>query len=162
MTPERLDSFLIDKAFQPIADRLARWISCYGIAAFLLTGVTLGNAVAFAWTMRWEELLVTAWFAYRCRDAYVLDRAPPSNALPVERIKRSGWMGRPGLVLCVAFFTTIHIVAPAPGWSRIDIWAYRLWWIYIAAAYFMACRRDPPKPKAAKIPRGLAYGGASP
>jgi hypothetical protein len=28
-----LDDFLIDRCFQPVADALARWISCYGIAA---------------------------------------------------------------------------------------------------------------------------------
>jgi hypothetical protein len=30
-----IDDFLIDRVVQRISDALARWVSCYGIAAFL-------------------------------------------------------------------------------------------------------------------------------
>jgi hypothetical protein len=52
-----IDDFLIDRVFQRISDALARWVSCYGIAAFLLTGAILSEFASAAVYESWLFIL---------------------------------------------------------------------------------------------------------
>lgn len=84
---ERFDSFLIDRGFQPISDRLAWWASCYAIAGFLITGATLAEIAALLRLEAWAALVIVApWFAFQAWRAHRMESAPASNVLPKERI----------------------------------------------------------------------------
>jgi hypothetical protein len=158
---ERLDSFLVDRIFQPLADALARWTSCYGIAAFLLTGVIFGQVAGYIWMEKWAYAIsMPIWSLMKCIQAYELERRPPSDVLPIERIQGQIWAGRPGLLLIEIFAQPMILLIPPPDGKVMWIYEQESWWVVIIACYFMACRRNPPKPRRAKIPGNVVLAGS--
>ncbi len=148
----RLDDFLIDRVFQPIADALARWTSCYGIAAFFLTGAILAmiTSIALEPSMRsvGAVLLSVVW-VIRLIEAHLMDRRGYSDVLPEERILHVYW--RPVYVAFVVF----DLIREAFGWDDFrNLILNQGWLLNTLAVYFMACRKQPPKQRRARVPAG--------
>jgi hypothetical protein len=150
-----IDDFLIDRTFQPASDALARWVSCYGIAEFLWTGAMLARLVMLVhetdrdWIATLIVIPLMLVFLLECRRE---DIKPPSAILPVFRVKhfrmRCAWII---LVPIEAF-----LLAAGENWS--DRLQSLSWFAVYAACWFMACRRNPPKP--ARAP-AMATGALS-
>jgi hypothetical protein len=142
-----IDDWIIDRAFQPISDRLARYMSCYGIAAFLLTGVILSNLAYAVHDYSWVTLVILpVWSLPLLIEAYHHDAAPVSNVLPIFRIKYFFWR----MIQLVLIPNNILLAITSS-----DVWdsqRWAAWTIVTAVLYFMACRRNPPKPRRAKAP----------
>ena len=144
---ERVDSFIIDRLFQPVSDSVARYVSCYGIAAFLLTGAVPLHFMAEFAKGYWVAMFVSlTWLPVLVYRAYKLEQAPPSNLLPLERVHY--------VLLRVGLLTFQALFVPFDYWmiQTGGIWVALMdfgWWIIVVALYFMACRRKPPKPKRA-------------
>ena len=139
-----MDDWLIDKIFQPMSDRLARIASCYSIAAFLLTGFGLEQAIImFFIPYSWLLLISLAWFPKLLIRAHRLEASSISDAIPAERINN-----KPGRTLDILLLTPFIVLGLV-----LSSWTSRLtsiaWLAMIAAEYFMACRRLPPKRAAA-------------
>jgi hypothetical protein len=161
-TLNRIDSFLIDRMFQPAVDRLAPLISCYVLAEFVATGGLLAHAGAYivlAVTRTPFYLLSllaeTAWVPLMIARAHSLDRRPPSSALPSDRV--IGQLPRMLLLLITLPLLPLFLVT-AP---TIEDLAEVGWWLLLFAVYLMACRRPPPHKKRARQPR-LGWFSAAP
>jgi hypothetical protein len=147
----RVDNFLIDRAFQPLADTMARWVSCYGIAAFMLTGVFLAKASDYVVNRDYFPLvLMLIYLPFVTLRAYQLDAEPERSVLPPERatmfwFRMFSLLTNPLDVLAVAMAVN--------WWDRIRFGA---WLLLTPALYFMACRRNPPKPRRAVVPAAVA------
>lgn len=151
---ERFDSFLIDRGFQPISDRLAGWASCYAISGFLITGATLAEIAALLRLEAWAALAIVApWFAFQAWRAHRMESAPASNVLPKERI-----VSRFTRVFYIALSITNAPVTVALAMQGHPIWIMRDagGWLLILGLYFLACRRNPPKPRAVRLPLSTA------
>ncbi len=146
----RIDDFLIDRVFQPVADALARWASCYGIAAFLLTGAILAmiTAIALAPDVRSVgAVLLSVLWVVRLIEAHRLDRRASSDVLPAERIRDVYW--RPAYIA----FVVCDLMAETFGLSDLrDLVFNQGWLLNTLAVYFMACRKQPPKQRRARVP----------
>jgi hypothetical protein len=142
------DDFLIDRVYQPVADRLAGWISCYGIAAFLLTGFAISRIVYLVHNgSEWWYWLLSLWIFLAVADAHSQDRATPTNVVPNERIRTLSCFNR--LMLTLIAFMAVT------GFLNYDVWQWVEnvgWFGAWVAFYFLACRRMPPKPKRVKAP----------
>ncbi len=86
-----IDDFLIDRVFQRISDALARWVSCYGIAAFLLTGAILLVFVAAVMPHDVLAAVLGILWVFRLIRLHRMDAVAPSDALPEERIREKNW-----------------------------------------------------------------------
>ncbi len=144
----RLDDWIIDCIFQPISDALARWVSCYGIAEFLWTGVVLSRLALFVHDQEryWISILfMIPWAVWYLIDCHREDMKPPSATLPVFRIRlfgmRCSW-------LVLAPIDALSVVFAETGWERLQAIS---WFAVYAACWFMACRRNPPKPARAPM-----------
>ncbi len=133
----RLDDFVVDRVFQPVADR----VNQYALAEFFFTG-----AVVFylpdAWHRRsWimGPLIVLGWSTWILK-ARALGNRPARNAIPIERV--TGAVARPGLI-------TMQFVGATGIWFDHSIWRLvgeTSWWLGIIGLYLVACRPHPPRP----------------
>jgi hypothetical protein len=131
-----IDDFLIDRVFQRISDALARWVSCYGIAAFLLAGAILSEFAAAVMPHDVLAALLGIVWVFRLIRVHRMDAAAYSDVLPAERIKDVFW--RPaGVALCVLhlmqeilFLCRCHIGFLIKG-GRCQRWRPTSW--YVAA-----------------------------
>ena len=130
--------------FQPIADALARWVSCYGIAAFLLTGSLMERVASEFYRAAWIEFAFTLmWLPAMVFHAYKLDAEAPCDVMPEDRIVF--FLLRILNAMLPVPFSMLFLIALDKNW--IDK-ADGIGWIIAAAAfYFMACRKHPPAPK---------------
>ncbi len=148
----RLDDFLIDRVFQPVADALARWISCYGLAAFLLTGAVLAMITAIALSPDVRSVgvvLLSVVWVVRLIEAHQLDQRASSDVLPAERIRDVYW--RPAYLAVVVYDLMVEIFSLS---DLRDLMFNQGWLLNTLAVYFMACRKQPPKQRRAHVPAG--------
>lgn len=146
----KVDDFLIDRVFQRIADNLDRWVSCYGIAAFLMTGFAL-EQIAYR-ILRQSNLIEWLWYLwipFVVADAYKRERsAKVSDILPPRR-----WFDR--FMRCTLVFLTWILGAfsaiPLPTDKLIDRINLVAWAFYTVSLYFMACCRKPPRRQAVRL-----------
>ena len=134
------DYFLIDRVFQPLADCVARWISCYGIAAFLLTGFGLVNAAY--WVIREDVfgiVLMALWFPRLVWRAYQLDANPPRGVLPPERV--TGFLSRCANLVFIAPGSILLMCDARDALAFLSDFA---WLVLVPAECLMACRANPP------------------
>lgn len=141
----RIDSFLIDRIFQPCADLLARCASCYRLAAFLATGGTFIYTGACCWDRFWLALGANVPFLIAVTlRAYQLSDRKISGALPIDRIRFvfvRTWL----LALQLPVFAFILAAWEWPSGAR-----ETARWLIIVSLYLMACRPNPPKPRAVR------------
>lgn len=145
----KIDNFLIDEVFQPVSDRLADWISCYGLAAFMLTGFALEDL----WFNIYKETFLwiavgALWIIPLTLRAYRLDTQAARNVIPVERIQF--FLSRMGNLIVIPCLMLGGVIS-AHGASKLNSIA---WFLVLLAEYFMACIKRPPSRKKAKLPSG--------
>lgn len=143
-----IDDTLIDRVFQPVADRCAQHASCYALAAFLLTGcglAALASAVVADGTLyRCLNLIIVPCIAVVLVRANYLDRAPPSDVMPIERIQYVNWR-------TANLFIAILDLESVVGTPTLRIALNAAMWLLLTAAmFFMACRRLPPAARRAR------------
>lgn len=149
----QVDDFLIDRIFQPIADSLARWASCYAIAAFLLTGFTLAETVICVVFDQWITLVLSAlWVPFLLMECYTLQRKSLCDVTPDNRIKLRTF--RPLVLLLSVAGVPMAIFLEVN-----DLW-YWLWihdqWLLVIGVYFMACHMIPPRRQRQTAPHWVA------
>jgi hypothetical protein len=143
----KIDDWIIDQVFQKISDALVRWMSCYAIAAFLLTGTILLRITAHMFDGYWALLFFDAiWLPFRLLDAHTMDREPVRDVLPIERIAwmpgRFFWLSLAVLGFPVFFLQRDHAVLALESGD----------WLLVMALFFMACRRRPPAQQKSRAP----------
>ena len=153
----RLDDFLIDRVFQPVADWLSPWVSPYALGAFLLTGGCLAIICMSAYLHWWASLTIAMlWMPFALRRAYRQEHAPPSNLMPLTRLVdmpiRLFLLFLQLFCLPLVMFADTPIMINQGGW-----------WLVVIADYFFACRKNPPPPRASRVPAfsARATGDAS-
>lgn len=155
-----VDDFLIDRLFQPVVDAMVAVASCYAIAAFVLTGggflllvVDVHQAIyASAWW--WCTVgIVSLYLPTIIVRAYRLEQDRPRDAMPIDRVSMM-WF-RVGVLYCQTIFLPMDVMywAKLPWNALADLG----WWLVIVGAYFMACRRAPPKQKRAYLPQAVPH-----
>jgi hypothetical protein len=149
---ERIDSFLIDRVFQPATDLLAPLVSCYALAEFAATGGLLAHTVQRAFVAITASPIELVFFLFELSwvlpiivRARSLDRQPPSNVLPIERVSRRPL--RVCLLVTSSPFLPLFVLAPGPNGLIAGGW-----WLLLLATYLLACRRMPPSQKRAREP----------
>lgn len=149
----RIDDFLIDRIFQPVADALARWASCYAIAAFLLTGFALTEIVTNVVLDQWIFLVLFAiWVPFLLIECHTLQRKGLCDTMPYNRIRFR--RTRPILLLMSAISMPMTIMS----WNN-NHWRW-LWfhdqWLLVVGLYFMACYMIPPRRQRQTAPHWVA------
>lgn len=140
-----IDSRAINWIFQPITNAVAPVISCYALAAFLLTGsIPLLIVTWWYWGLWWAILFSMPWMPSTLVRAYRLEASPTFIMMVHERI--SNLPLRVGLLLIFLGACPLHIFLIIYGKfsSTLEIAG---WWMMIVALYFMACQPMPPKRK---------------
>lgn len=152
----RVDDWLIDAVFQPVADRLAPAVSCYGIAAFLLTGFGLIQAAIYVLNEDWTFLAVmSTWLPFMTFKAYRLDQEKPRSVLPDTRL--TGFISR---IMCLVLLTPLSLAETiAPMDMRFRAQGL-LWLLLVLAEYFIACRKNPPRERRAVQPANTVFGAS--
>lgn len=148
MTIRSLDNFLIDRLFQPCADRLAVIASCHAIAAFLITGAALLHLATFCWLSLSGQpiyLLValaeTGWMSDKLLLAYRLGRQQSQAVIfPKERLH-----GCPFRIMVVLITMATQSMLQFFPFEIFDAGVEGGWWLSLGGLYFLACRRTPPK-----------------
>lgn len=154
-----IDDFLIDRVFQPISDRLERWISCYGIAEFLMTGYIVEATVFRVFAepkLVWHVpvFMFIGWGFFR--RARKLDRSGPLDVIPAGRITEL-WVRMAWIASCL--FLAVPLLLVGVGFfGGID--TATIFFAPAASEYFLACRRRPLKPKRSRAPANAAFEGA--
>lgn len=149
-----VDDFLVDRIFQPIADALARWASCYAIAAFFLTGFALVDTVTNVVLGHWMILLLfVTWMPFLLIECHTLQRKGLCDTMPYNRIRFR--ILRPFWFLLSAVSVPMAITAGTG-----ESWFGALWihdqWLLIVGMYFMACHMIPPRRQRQTVPRWVA------
>lgn len=137
-----LDDFLVERCFQPVADRTACWVSPYEIARFLAPGALVLACIGmvYAQTLDWLEVLIgceLAWAVLRMvRQA---ERSTQSRGM---NSARHHWLSSRlgGLVFAGLSIGTAE--------EPID---YIIWLPFVFAAYLAAVERPTPPPKRKRI-----------
>lgn len=143
-----IDDWLIDRVFQPLADRVAGYVSCYGIAAFLFTGFMLELDARMAVRGDYLWILVTmVWPLRPTLRAYQLDAQPLSNVMPIDRVTHVAARIF-SLAIIVPGATVLFLLAKDVSDRLHEI----AWMMVLPAEYFTACRRSPPKWRHAAAP----------
>lgn len=144
-----VDTFLIDRVFQPISDKMARYVSCYGIAAFLLTGAIPVNFV-LGWMDNswWLTVLAAIWMPALVYRAYRLEASALAAAQPPDRV---AYRDLRSLGFFAQFLTSPYDFIYLFNGNRLMFIESVSWWLIVFALYFMACRRNPPKPQTVLI-----------
>lgn len=156
----KIDDWLIDRVFQRISDGLARFASCYAIAAFLLTGAALGHWGLYIVRQEWVGLLLSSmWLPFRVADAYRLEREPQRDVLPVERV-RYFFQRIIFLMLQIAISPLVLLDATEGNYWMLA--SDTFWWVIVVGFYFMACRRRPPSRNHSLSWREMLWGRLSP
>lgn len=161
-----LDNALLDRVFQPIADRLVERTSCFELARSLLFGVlVLVLAIVCAdylegrlrgWEILWTpSLFYIAWVnLYFVRDAEngAKRRSGTMNGLR----NRMAWQRLYWLVM-LALSLYWFALGPRTCSSFLSVW---LDLCLVGATYFMACEKTEPPPHRARAWAGFALVGA--
>lgn len=152
-----IDDFLIDRVFQPVANRLAGWMSCYGISAFLLTGYLIIMTLLLLYIRNWFALLFhCSWIRIVWR-AHALDKDPPANAIPEVRIDIGYQFCRMVVTMAIAVsipVSTGRTMLFGAGWyTFVPI----IVMLPFTGLYFMACRANPPARRRAPLPIGTVH-----
>jgi hypothetical protein len=146
----RVDSFLIDRVFQPVVDALASLVSCYALAAFVLTGAGLCFAVSYYHAEQWLALaLAGVWVPVPIVRAHRLDQERPRAVLSNERV--TGFYARIWFLFVQVVFgpSVVLLLLTKEG----DVWILLNeagWWMLLVGLYLMACRRPPPSQQPAR------------
>jgi hypothetical protein len=139
----RVDGFLIDRVFQPIVDALAALVSCYALAAFILTGAGLCFLAFDVHGQQWLALACTGlWLPIHIVRAHRLDQERPRAVLSNERV--TGFATRMWFLgVQVAFGPSfiLIVLTKRDVWFLLDAAAC---WMLVIGLYLMACRRPPP------------------
>jgi hypothetical protein len=139
----QLDSFIIDRMFQPVVDALANIVSCYAMAAFILTGASLFIAAASWREGHYAILAVTGlWLPVHVLRAYRLDAEKLRSVMSTERVSYA--LLRVCLLASQIVFEPVTVsvfLSRKSAWIVAEDFA---WWGVIVGLYLMACRRPPP------------------
>ncbi len=136
---QSFDQFLIDKAFQPISDRVANVASCHQIASFLFTGYYVGQIFVILYYQQYDIALVLIVYTPFIKLSYQLSDAKPKAVLPA--ITSVLFVLRLWL-LPTLYMDAIQIFRAKTVLELVDPISHSL---LIFALYFMACRRSPPR-----------------
>lgn len=152
----RVDDWLIDRCFQAVSDHFARFVSCYGIAAFLMTGFVLEHAAFYLYRETYVWIAVSAmWSIPILLRAYKLDRDAPRNVMPIERVRY--FFSRISDVFIITPMAIVMFWDAGDSARRIDAAA---WLLVLPAEYFLACRKRPPRELRATAPAGALTQGS--
>lgn len=159
----RLDDFVLDRLFQPVADALAERTSCFGLARSCAVGAFLFNALtacaAIVADRAWPILLL----AHAVMGAFALHDI--AEAARKERRRQQDGTYNPERAKS-AFWRTAWLIVVMP-WSAYALarrpeLASLLWLAMttctLGTKYFMACRDNPPPRRV--VERRLAWSGA--
>ncbi len=145
-----IDAVLLDRVFQPCADRVAEWTNCFGLAR----GALVLACEAQALTLFWDAVhdasgvdlalcaMIGALTFYGARQAWNLikrvERQSRSGGMNVRRVtlrhQRLTWLG---VSTCCAAILSID----ADIRSAATILACAAW---VALIYFVSCTPRPP------------------
>jgi len=147
----RIDDFMVDRVFQPIADRLEVWKNCYGLAAFLATGSIACYLVAFFYppfnkiSVRCVLVILCVCSLSSVRNCHNLERRLATNVVSPDRIAYLPWRM---VALVINVQNTMFAVSGTVG-GKIYFVA---WLAYTCSIYFCACQRRPPRREVSRSP----------
>lgn len=151
-----IDNWVVTKYAQPVADYIERWMNCYALAAFLLTGSILGFAVYGIHEEKWFSLFIwsilvprEAYFAYRMAES------EPSTVRPTHVLRMTAARGFTIILLPVDFYVLFF---PSNPWWRLE---EASWLAMVFAFFMMAAHRRPPSSRSSTKARGSIFGRLS-
>jgi hypothetical protein len=140
------DAIIIDRVFQPISDRLATWVSCFGISLFLLDGAMVCVIGMFAYAVVvgrspiFVILMIGCLIYFRMQVSQLARSAEQSQLRNPARWRYYNMRLIGGLFL---LFDTGTLPWPA----------CLLQAIFLVALYFASCQYNRPKPTAIQYDR---------
>ncbi len=145
-----VDTFLLDRVFQPCADRLASVASCFGLARTALVLACEAQALTLFWdaslnltpfnlAMCGSVALLACYGGYRAWQLIQrIERQSRSGAMNVRRItlrgQRMTWLG--ACALCSAMLSPHADIRAAFAILGCIAW--------VAVVYFLSCTPMPP------------------
>lgn len=147
----RIDDFMIDRVFQPIADRLEVWTNCYALAAFLATGSIVCYLVVFFLppfdpVLRCVLVLLCLCAFSNLRHCHDLERRLATNTVPPDRVTYWHWR-----LLALALVAENTMFAFMPSTTGAKIYSVS-WCAWTCSLYFCACQRRPPRREVSRSP----------
>lgn len=149
---KRVDDWIIDRACQPLVDKLDQVSSCYQLSAVaMITAGSLGMALDYRqqWWFGaglWLSVVTPAvWRAWR------LDAKPPSVTLPLERIANLGT--RTIFFILRLGFGVLLISSPTVN----GLLNETAWWLFSLGLYLLACRKRPSRSQRVSPPSNALW-----
>jgi hypothetical protein len=153
--PADADLILLDRVFQPVADRAAGWATCFDLARAALVAVIALHTAVLAWdfvllTDPALLALVAGGTVFGIREATRLWR----QVAGAERRSRPGLMNvqrvtlRQFRVLWLAIVAAAAALGLYAGLRAVDLCNVALCAAWLAAAYFASCSPAPPPARA--------------
>lgn len=165
--PRDLDSFLLDRVFQPLANAAADRISCFGLARAALYGAVALQTAVLAWSLarmgdpQRSNMIVLGTLAEYAAAQMVrgqigrAERQSRPGALNLARVTH-----RPLRLLWVAFAAGAVALFLGSGLRPVDCLHVSVGLLWVLALYFMGCAALPPR-RQARAPRPAWATGAA-
>ena len=161
------DFLLLDRVFQPVADRMAAWATCFDLARATLIAVIVLHTAVLAWNLTLlTNPLLLALATGGTLAGYGAASQLRGQVARAERRCRPGMMNvqrvtmRPFRVAWLGFAAVSAALAFVSGLRPVDLCAAALSLAWLATVYFASCSPSQPRARtfrwAAPCPAGAA------
>ena len=152
------DTLLLDRVFQPAADRAAEWATCFDLARASLLAVLMLQTGVFAWNLACLSdplmlMLITGGTLIGYNAASQMLR----QVARAERQSRPGMMNRnrvllrPFRLLWLGLATASTALLATSALRPVDLCNVALTIAWVTTVYFCSCAASPPRVRQARF-----------
>lgn len=157
-----LDEFLLDKVFQPVADRYADRMTCFDFAKNCATGAAVAIAAravlgyfdgvlsGFTVAFGFFAIMAAFWLRKLAADADRTQKEGLLNPMRITLLPARVFTVIVGIPMAILFMIVDGTLPDAFFLMEMSLWT--------ATYYFISCQKNPPAPVHA--PREAFVGGA--
>jgi len=150
-----IDVLLLDRAFQPISERLAAWLNCFALARGALFGIVVLQTVILARALQVRhEPMALGWAAAATLLQYYVVPFVYSHVRRAERQARPGLLNpqrialRPARLAWLGCTLVIGCAWLGAAFRSFETLQFTLACLWCSALYFQSCSPAPPRLRA--------------
>lgn len=164
-----IDHLLLDRGFQPVAERLARWVSCFALARACLVGIVALQSVILAWDLHaLRDPPSLALVAIATLAQYYIVPFVYQHVRRIERQARPGLLNpqrivlRPARLVWLAATLVICCAWLGSAFPPLITLQLAVGCLWCATLYFESCSPAPPRLRAFRRSFGRVALAAAP
>jgi hypothetical protein len=161
--PKDIDSFLLDRVFQPVVNTAADWIDCFGLARMALISAVAMQTAILAWCLsRIPDPMQVTMVAAGTVAEYVAAQMLRAQISRLSRQARPGMMNiarityRPLRLVWVGFAAIAGVFWLTSDFRLVDCLNFGVGALWVMTVYLMCCVSRPPRQRIVIGSRALA------